>query len=289
MSYLVAYLAKNKKLSLPERHLGLVPAGELDTLSELFNELSDQINETVDIKKILEIASSREDVLVDYAPVIKNKEPINIAIAKDKVFNFYYQDSLDLLEEYYNVTWKAFSPLNDKKLPDDVHGIFLGGGFPEMFPKELSDNKELQDDLLSKLNAGIPYIAECGALMYLCEKLIDLDGNSHDMLGWLEGNTEMTTRLQNFGYSTLTTLEESVYGDISKSIRVHEFHRSKANVSEKEIYKLEKIRYGEVVKSWNCGYKKKNGVAAYAHIHFGSNLDFGSSFVKSCIAYKKEM
>lgn len=283
------YLVKNSKLSLPERHLGLVPAGELDSLNSIFEELANQIEMTIDLEKVLEIATTKDDLIIDYKPKVENFESINIGIAKDKAFNFYYQDALDLLEEFYNVTWKVFSPLTDKKLPEDIHGIYLGGGFPEMFPNELSNNKEFREDLLLKLNDGIPYVAECGALMYLCEKLVDLDGNSHNMLGWLDGSTEMTTRLQRFGYAHLTTLEDSVYGKAFNTIRVHEFHRSKANINEEEIYKLEKIRYGKVIKSWKCGYKKKNGVAAYAHINFASNLEFGREFVKSCLNYKKEM
>lgn len=283
------YLIKNKELSLPERHLGLVPAGELNSLTDIFDNLALQIEKTIDIDKIMKIASATKDIEVDYAPVMVNEEPVRIAIAKDKAFNFYYQDALDLLEKYNAVKWVPFSPINDKSLPENIHGIYLGGGFPEVFAKELSANKAIQSDLIDKLNDGIPYVAECGALMYLCERLVDLEGIEHDMLGWLEGKTTMQTRLQRFGYATLTTSEETVFGEADMIVNVHEFHRSKAEVNEKEVYKLEKKRYNEVIKSWNCGYKKNNGVAAYAHIHFASNLAFGNGFVKSCLNYKKKV
>jgi len=283
------YLLKSSTITLPERHLGLVPAGELNRLSSIFDQLAEQIEKTVDIEALLEIAQTESKLELMEPFEKRNTEPLRIGIAKDAAFNFYYQDALDLLEKYEAVTWVPFSPLKDSCLPEDLQGIYLGGGFPEVFSKELALNKAFKTDLLEKLESGMPYIAECGGLMYLCEALIDLEGQSHAMLGWLKGTTQMKQRLQRFGYSQVTTTGPTVFGEEGQCIKVHEFHHSEAKIDEATSYKVEKIKKGQVVKKWRCGYQKKNGVAAYAHMHFASNMDFARGFVDTCVLWKKKI
>ena len=288
------YLLKNSALTLPERHLGLVPASEQVALDEVFEALGTAIEATVDVDEILRISelgkvSERKRETKSWTPEVFNTKPLRIGIAQDKAFNFYYQDALDLLSDYGGVTWVPFSPLSDQQLPENLHGLYFGGGFPEVFADGLSNNISFVKDLLNQLAAGIPYTAECGGLMYLCESLVDLDNQSHKMVGWFKGKTMMTKRLQRFGYAALTLNQSCVYGDKGKVIRIHEFHRSSAEVADEMVYDIEKIRYSEVVKAWSCGYKKGNGVAAYAHMHFGSNMDFGKNFVNTCLTYKRSV
>lgn len=287
------YLIKNSMIALPERHLGLTPAGEQSALDDVFVQLAEQVEATVDIEAILTLAkkSGPRKEVVDVPNIIKTavpKESVRIGIAKDKAFNFYYQDALDLLEDRYNVEWVSFSPLKDKCLPDNLHGLYIGGGFPEMFASELSKNQSFMTSMYDSLKSGIPYVAECGGLMYLCNQLVDLDENRHDMVAWLDGVTTMKSRLQHFGYAKLSLLEDCVYGKAGSTIRIHEFHRSVADVEAKVVYKLEKTRYGQVTKSWQCGYMKGNGIASYAHIHFGSNEAYGEAFVEACRDYKEK-
>lgn len=281
------YLIKNSQVTLPERHLGLVPACELEALTKVFDILAQRVETTIDINRILEIAKKVDVIETAYEPNKELTEPVRIALAKDQAFNFYYQDSLELLEENYGVEWVPFSPLEDKGLPDQIHGLYLGGGFPEIFAKKLAENSAMKQDILEKLESGLPYVAECGGLMYLCDTLVDLEGEKHKMLGWLEGQTSMEKRLQRFGYAKLTLLEDGIYGKKGDTIKVHEFHRSKAKIHAKSVYQLEKIRNNEVIKTWTCGFNKKNGIAAYAHKHFASNMAFGHHFVKTCRDYKK--
>lgn len=282
------YLKKNTALTMPERHLGLVPACEQNSLDEVFDLLAETISETVELDTILEIAAKAPEIHPTMTLDEVNQKPIRVGIAKDKAFNFYYQDGLDLMARTNHVEWVPFSPLTDERLPDDLDGLYFGGGFPEVFAKTLSENSAFKQSVRSVLEGGMPYIAECGGLMYLCSDLIDLDQESHAMVGWLEGTAKMTKRLQRFGYANLELREPCVFGDKGDAIRIHEFHRSSAEVSEPVVYNLEKYRDKECVKSWSCGYKKGNGVAAYAHIHFASNLAFGDQFVKHCVAYQEE-
>lgn len=283
------YLLKNSKLNLPERHLGLVPACEIDNLDEVFSNLADEVIKSIDIEKILEISkvpSVNSSIIFGEDREI-DSSPINIAIAKDRAFNFYYQDSLDLLSDLYGVNWIPYSPLDDKRLPDNIHGLYIGGGFPEVFTKEILNNSSMREDLIEKLNSGLPYIAECGGLIYLTESIKGLDGVVHPMTGWLSGQSEMTTRLQNFGYGKLTLKDRCILGKSGDEINIHEFHRSKVNLREKRVFEIEKVRDGKKVSSWQCGYIKGNGVAGYSHFHFLSNINFAYGFIKSCVEFKR--
>lgn len=285
------YLVKNSAIELPERHLGLVPAYELEGLKETFNILAEQISSTVDLDKILELSLNRKEIIPqinlfkEYRSQ-KYEKGIKIGIAKDRAFNFYYNDSLQLLSNLFNVEWVEYSPLDDKSLPEDINGLYIGGGFPEMFANEISDNIPMKQSLLKELNAGLPYIAECGGLMYLCNTLRDLEGQIFNMIGWLNGTSEMTKRLQRFGYARLTLNSNTMIGNSGDSIKIHEFHRAKSEVDNKTVYDLEKIRNSQVISKWSCGFEKGNGIAAYAHFHFAGNPSFGKSFVDRCIEYR---
>jgi cobyrinic acid a,c-diamide synthase len=281
------YLLKNTAFSMPERHLGLVPSCEQNDLDAMFALLAQTINDTVDIEGLLSLADVSEVVDPPLDLKVSNSKPVRIGIAKDKAFNFYYQDGLDLLSTYNQVEWVPFSPLNDRTLPDNLQGLYFGGGFPEVFAKELSENHPFNSSVLEALEGGMPYIAECGGLMYLCDELVDLEGDTHKMVGWFKGKTTMGKRLQRFGYAQLEIQEACVLGNPGDCIRIHEFHRSSAEVEGEMVYELKKHRDNQCVKTWSCGFKKGNGVGAYAHMHFGSNLEFGNQFVAHCVAYKK--
>lgn len=300
------YLKKNTDLSLPERHLGLVPACEREELQKTFDALADAVEESVDLDKILKIAESAPELPPLREPELlslrepellslrekkregKSLPPLRVGLARDKAFNFYYQDSLDLLSEKYNVTWVPFSPLSDSSLPENLQGLYIGGGFPEIFGRELSENRAFIKSLIKELDRGIPCIAECGGLMYLCETITDLKGETHPVAGWFQGYSVMTNRLQRFGYGHLTLDKECLLGKKGESIKIHEFHRSQAEIHEEEVYLLKKIRKGEVVKTWKCGYRKKGVTGAYAHFHFCSNTSMAASFVSHMREYQRE-
>lgn len=142
---------------------------------------------------------------------------MRIAIAKDKAFNFYYSDNIDLMNEA-GITLIGFSPLKDEKVPDNIDGLYFGGGFPEVFAEELSGNKNLLKDIKKRLENGLPAYAECGGLLYLSRGIKDFNEELHKMVGFFNCNSIMTKKLQRFGYA------EVEYEGIKT--RAHEFHYS---------------------------------------------------------------
>lgn len=287
------YLKKDLDITLPERHLGLMPTAELAELEAYFDQLADLVEDTVDMKALEDLAKvpgdielmshTKEEALINQRDIYKG---LRLGIAKDSAFHFYYEDVLALLTEL-GIDLVAFSPIHDSCLPDHLDGLVIGGGFPEMFGPELEANRSFRQSLLKALEVGIPYDAECGGLMYLCQELTDLEGQAYEMVGWFDGHSKMTSRLQHFGYASLTLDKDCVYGPKGSSIKVHEFHRSKSQINGEMAFELKKIRSGQVKKAWQGGYIKGNGVAAYAHKHYYSNLQFLENFLSNCVKYKE--
>ena len=270
----LGYLSKNNNISLNSRHLGLIPADEVETLSKKIDELANIISETIDLEEIAVIAGSIEDEEVktpdDLSNFIDKYKPYfsgkRIAIAKSKAFSFYYQSNIDILKEL-GIELVDVNPNTDSGLPKDIHAIYLGGGFPEVFAKELSENVEFRSDLKERLDSGLIGYAECGGLMYLTESITTIDGEKYAMSEFIKGHTVMQKRLQRFGYVNVK------YDELE--FPAHEFHHSKLIDigEEKRVYKVEKIRDGKLLKEWICGINKKNTLATYDHVLFLSNLE----------------
>lgn len=216
--------------------------------------------------KLLKIGREGCKVVGNFLQHFSNHR-IRIAVAKDKAFNFYYTENIELLQELGQVIY--FSPLEDKELPENIDFLYIGGGYPEVFVDKLSSNVTMLNSIKEALDAGLRCYAECGGLMYLTEYI-----EGRKVVGFFKGQAEMTKSLQNFGYAEITVNKENNILPMGLKIRCHEFHKSKINTQEESIYKLTKTSYLGEEKSWTCGYCKKNTVAAYAHIHFFSNLDF---------------
>jgi cobyrinic acid a,c-diamide synthase len=283
----IGYLTKDMQVEIPERHLGLVPTEELIELEQMFERLANMASKTIDLDRLLQLAKTREISLQGQlinSSTSKTKD-IRIAYAKDEAFHFYYQDNLDYLKDQ-GVELLPFSPMRDQELPVNINGLMIGGGFPEMFAKELAGNLKMKESIQKALEKGLPYYAECGGLMYLCQELYDLEGHGHRMVDWFQGKTSMQKSLQRFGYAQLTLDQKCIFGEKGAQINVHEFHRSKADIKNASIYRLNKEKHGQTVKQWQCGFAKGAGVGSYAHIHFYSNLDFAHNFVESCRIYK---
>ena len=225
----LGYLKKDKEITIPERHLGLVPSEENGCHSVLYERLGKMALETVDIDGLLKAARS-SDVFPDYDKSIfldgNVTADVNLAIAKDNAFCFYYQDDIDLFESM-GAKIKYFSPLSDRHLPDDIDGIFLGGGFPELYAEKLMENDSMRKSILEAYNQGTVIYGECGGMMYLLEKLIDCDGRSFKMCEVLRGSVRMENRRQGLGYIIADTTFDNVISKRGDTFRAHEFHWSK--------------------------------------------------------------
>ena len=256
------YIPKDDELKLESRHLGLVQSVEVGNLNKKIDYLSEIIEKHIDLDGIIESFKEVKSFEDNYHLSKSNKR---IAVAFDEAFRFYYKENLELLEEAGEVIY--FSPLRDKKIPEDIDFLYLGGGYPEVFKETLSKNTEMLNSIKEALDNGLKCYAECGGLMYLTGNIDNVN-----MVGFLNGNSEMTKSLNRFGYATL------LFKNIE--INCHEFHKSKVNLNEETMYDVIKTSYtGEKI-NWRCGYKKNNTLAGYPHVHFFGNLDFIKELLK---------
>jgi len=288
---------KNEKITIPERHLGLKTASEnteLKTcLESLLKNTKTNNNETLGIhlENILKCANDHSKNLdqidstkLEHLKYLKTQEKnpyktkTRIAYAKDKAFQFYYQANLDYLKAC-GAELIPFSPLEDAYLPEDIGGLYFGGGFPEMHAQQIEENKSLRHAIKEAIAAGIPTYAECGGLIYLTEGIIDLDGHFTEMLNVIPGKITMTKRLQNFGYCENTTLKDTFLDKKGETFRGHEFHYSQWEMEGiTPCHSVEKKRRRQIR---NEGYASNNIVATYIHCHFLSYPQRALNFLAS--------
>lgn len=280
----LGYLPKDNSLFLAERHLGLKPAGEVIPTG-IYTKIRKAVERYIDIDAVFTIGN-KASALPHFKPVIFTDKParkdISIAVAMDKSFHFYYQDNLDILE-HFGARLCFFSPLKDKYLPLGVSGIYIGGGFPEIFAKELADNKTLLTELKMKSREGMPIYAECGGLMYLMRELCTKDKRVFPMAGIFPGRTQMGKGLRMFGYYDVETECDTILGKQAITFRGHVFHWSYVTGMPADTTSAFRLKKGKHF--YRDGYLKGNTVATYLHLHFGSNISVAKNFVESCRNY----
>ena len=259
------------------RHLGLITADEVENLKEKMEMLAEQVEKSVDLDSILKMAADAAPVFYDQIPVPRMGEPFRIAVAKDKAFCFYYDDNLDLLREM-GAELVPFSPISDEKLPENIQGLYLGGGYPELYAEDLSRNETMRRSVKTALEGKLPCIAECGGFMYLTESI-----KEHEMVGALPGTCYDNGRLTRFGYVTITAKKDNLMCRAGESIKAHEFHHW--DVTDTGSGFVAEKASG---KTWDCVASTDSLYAGYPHFHFYSNLNFAENFCKACISYKGE-
>ncbi len=292
----VGYLPRDLPVELPERHLGLVPAGEINQLEESLERLSQEVSEKFQLEKILELAGQTDDIQeqdkekpaaavrkqLDFTTDSQSsrkgdrkdaQKALRIGVARDEAFSFHYQANLDMLTDL-GCELVEFSPLNAEKLPPDLDGIYLAGGFPEVFAEELAANKKFRQNLLQQLNSGLVCFAECGGFMYLLSEICSEAGECYPMVGYYPGKAVMTDSLQNFGY-----VEVDLPG--KQRLRGHEFHYSR-------LEKAGDLPYRGTIRSQRRGNERQgmvvsnNVLAGYPHLHFYSNPEFVANWLNLC-------
>jgi len=274
----LGYFPPNPKFALPSRHLGLIPSQEMEALEEKLSGLGEEIEKFIDIKRLLELCES-EEVTTDFKLDFPKVEGKTLALAYDKAFNFYYEDNIELLEEI-GLTIKRFSPLHDEALPPCDY-VYIGGGFPEVFAKELQDNKSMRDSIKEAHQKKIPIYAECGGLMYLGEGLTTLENQNFEMVGIFKGKSVMTKGLKRFGYCEGEAEEDTILSKKGEKLKGHEFHHSEFQTDEKTAYTMTKEREGKVIATWPGGYSKEKTLATYVHTHFYSNINALNRFLQA--------
>ncbi|MBI2266144.1 MAG: cobyrinate a,c-diamide synthase [Armatimonadetes bacterium] len=282
----VGHLPRREGLELPERHLGLIPATEGILGNDFLEQLLKQIEEGLDLDTVLRLAREAEP-LDSHATGLFPEPPrprmVTIAVAQDEAFCFYYQDNLDLLSAW-GAELAPFSPLRDSGLPEGTQGIYLGGGFPELFPEPLSANKTLLAAVRRAHSLHMPIYAECGGLMYLCESLRTQE-RSYPMAGLIPARAVMQPRRTAMGYTRVLAGEGAILLKKGQEARGHEFHwscletpldESSALYEVLEDGRLEPLARRE-------GYRKDNLAASYIHLHFASHPEIAPNFVASCV------
>lgn len=260
----LGYFPKNIQVELPSRHLGLIPDVEMEELDQTFRTLGQMTAEHIDLERLLAKTDLPEELPANPF-TIENNTPLTMAYALDDAFHFYYEDNLDFLRDL-QVDLIPFSPLKDKELPQ-ADAYYFGGGFPEIYARELAANSSFRASVLRAHEAGRSIYAECGGLMYLGSQL-ELEGQSYPMVGIFEGKSVMTPRLKSFGYCQAETETDSLFGPKGTELRGHEFHHSVFETEEETVLALKKVRDGQVVSSWTGGYQKGRTFASYLHVHF---------------------
>ena len=267
--------------ALESRHLGLVTAGEVKDLREKLQRLAAQAEESLDLAGLLALARTAPAL---EPPAEELPEPVEgrprIAVAKDRAFCFYYADGLALLEQL-GAELAEFSPLADEKLPEGTCGLYLGGGYPELFARELSENAPMRETIRAAVAGGLPTVAECGGFLYLGERLADGEGRPWPMAGALPGAAENTGKLGRFGYVTLEAQRDGLLGPAGAKIPAHEFHYWDSTAPGAD-FRAEKP---QSQRSWACGYHTPALYAGFPHFHFCAVPEAARNFVAAARRY----
>ena len=277
-------------MDIKSRHLGLTMPQEQSELRGHLNAFAKQLEEYLDVDGILELAGCSGEKLPEAGkteqsnqtdlnqeetkqdeirPIDSESEPPTrrMAVAMDKAFCFYYQENLDFLRQH---GWELipFSPLHDAALPEQVHAILLGGGYPELYAKELSANEPMLASIRNAHAEGIKILAECGGFLYLQEHLEDEMGNCWPMVGLIHADGFRTEKLGRFGYISLTQ-------NGAVRIKGHEFHYWESTAPG-SAFRAEKPQSD---RGWDCMYRTDSLLAGFPHLYYLSGPDLILSFL----------
>ena len=285
----LGYLPRRTDFEQPERHLGLIPTVEGTVASQWYEAIIAQVEETIDVGRIAELArrASAPSPPADGSTQVYPREPqpkrAVIAVAQDRAFNFYYQDSLDLLEAW-GAEIAPFSPLEDESLPEGAGGVYLGGGFPELFAAELSANRPMLESIRQAAARGVPVYGECGGLMYLGRSLSGFDGAAHPMAGLIPAVSSMSQSRLSLGYREVEACDDGPLLSAGQQVRGHEFHWSTLEQPPREVESV----YRVVNQGGRPdGFRSGSVWASYVHVHMGSAPGLASRFVEACAPHSR--
>ncbi|MDF2586804.1 MAG: hydrogenobyrinic acid a,c-diamide synthase [Anaerocolumna sp.] len=281
----LGYVPVIKECILESRHLGLVTADEIEDIKNKIELLASNLENTLDINGMLQLSKQAEDLPdISIFKVKKVSKQIKIAIAMDNAFCFHYRDNLDLLTEM-GCTLLPFSPLKDTKLPNDISGLLLNGGYPELYADELSKNQNMLKSIKQAIYDGIPTIAECGGFMYLHDTMEDTTGKEYPMVGVIQGKCYKTNRLQRFGYIDMSAYKDNLISSKLGHVKAHEFHYWDSESSGEDYHAVK----ASGTKEWDCIHATDIMYAGFPHLYYYSNPAIAEGFVNQCIKYSEKM
>lgn len=288
----VGYFPEQKDIRLESRHLGLVMPDELADIKEQLDELAGRLKKTIDLDMLLDIAAEAEEITkttnTEQMQIQNQNNTVNIAVAMDEAFCFYYEDNLRLLEKC-GAKLQYFSPLHDTKLPDNCDALLLGGGYPELYAKELSENLSMRNSIKTAFKTGLPTVAECGGFMYLhtyihniCEEDADAQNYVFGMTGALDSECHFKGKLVRFGYIELEE-KHSNFLPTDEKIRAHEFHYYDSTDNGADCIATKPA----TGRRYDCVISHDNYWLGFPHLYYPSNPHFAESFVRKAYEYRR--
>lgn len=288
----VGAIPKDINLCIPDRHLGLVTNAEMTETNKLLDYLADVISEHVDLQEVLSLAQKAPELpqsgenlnsdLSKYMPKNRGLMP-KIGVIQDAAFSFYYPENLEALKSL-GADVVSISALSDNQLPDDLDGLYIGGGFPEVFAAELEDNMALRYQIKQAGEKGLPIYAECGGLMYLGRSIRNSD-QSFAMVGLLPFDTQMERKPQGHGYTIMKANPGQPWFDENLEIKGHEFHNSRIINLEPDLEFGFIVNRGRGIDGQHDGIFYKNVFAAYNHIHALGCPEWAGRMVTLALGY----
>ena len=288
----VGYFPEQKDIRLESRHLGLVMPDELADIKEQLDELAGRLKKTIDLDMLLDIAAEAEEITkntnTEQMQIQNQNNTVNIAVAMDEAFCFYYEDNLRLLEKC-GAKLQYFSPLHDTKLPDNCDALLLGGGYPELYAKELSENLSMRNSIKTAFKTGLPTVAECGGFMYLhtyihniCEEDADAQNYVFGMTGALDSECHFKGKLVRFGYIELAEKHNNFLPPNEK-IKAHEFHYYDSTDNGADCIATKPA----TGRSYDCVISHDNYWLGFPHLYYPSNPHFAESLVRKAYEYRR--
>lgn len=276
----IGYLKRELDIEIPERHLGLIPSIQRGELDSFFDKLGELVLETIDIEQLLTLAQAGPiDTNVTSSLFDNKKESsVKIAVAKDAAFNFYYPENLEILEAH-GAEIVYFSPLANEPLPEHIDGLYIGGGFPEEFAKELSEGHTARLSIKHAIEQGLPTLAECGGFMYLTDSIETTDNDRYDMVGIISGKVKMHSKRVALGYREISGRKNNFLISGQQKARGHEFHYStfEADIEIQHAYETKGMRGTKLE-----GCLIHHLVAGYTHFHFASCVEMVENWIAFC-------
>ncbi len=281
-------LPSDTAIVTPERHLGLVTSEEYPPTTERIDRLAALVEEHLDLDKLLlnpalQYSVSANMETIETGSSTETRElgrNARFGVARDEAFCFYYPDNLELLERA-GAELVFFSPLRDAQLPKDLHGIYLGGGYPEVHAERLAANSSMRQEVRRFIEQSRVVYAECGGLMYLTEAIRTVEGKDLPMVGVLPATALMLPRLSALGYTDVEVQKQNTLLPVGR-IRGHEFHYSQLEKHasfDEQIMPIYAVRKRATDTPRDEGFLYKRCLASYIHLHFGSNPQLAEALV----------
>ena len=257
----LGFLPKLPEAVIGSRHLGLYTAAEVENLQQKLALLADAVEEHIDWPRLLALCEKEPPAL----PVQPETPParVRIAVAQDEAFCFTYAETLEAFRDA-GAEVVFFSPLRDTALPENIGGLYLPGGYPELHAKELSENTSLLREIKQKIESGLPTAAECGGFLYLGQSLTDAEGQSWPMVGVLPGEAKDAGRLVRFGYAALSADSDSMLFRAGESFPIHEFHHWDSTANGTALAAKKPVGGAE----WRCGFVNEHFYAGFPHLYW---------------------